>query len=1020
MTEENAPATESIADYFGELEVFTPLEPSQRLELARHASSNWFEFGDTILEAGALSKGLYIVRSGTVRVFSTIDGRETSLGVRKTGALLDELGALREHSREYSVRASTKTELLFLPREALAEVLAGQREANRFISNYIAIRTAGGAVNQLFDLKNKVEPAELEQQVRAIGVKRVAAGDRILEQDSEDDRRLYIVQRGRVKLTRSLKGVEYHLATLNKGDSMGEASARHGSPQFANAVAEVESVLLVVPEEALRFLLERNPQLEEQFDRRSAALEREAERQEKLASRRKRSLFLDLDTRRKAGEKVLSGFPLIEQAEEADCGAACLAMICRHYKLPMTLGKLRDMAGVTSEGATLDSLARVGEAIGFTTRGVQCTFDSLRGFELPFIAHWEGFHYIVVYGVSKRHIWVADPGRGFARMTRAEFERGWAGTCLLFTPGPDFDRKAQAAGPWKRFIGYLAPHKTLLGYLLLATLIIELLGVAPPIIVQNILDRVVVHHSISLLHVLIAGLIISHVFIQLTSVMRGLLSAFLMRKLDFAMISQFFKHTLSLPLHFFDARRTGDIFARFQENMTVRDFMTESTISTLLNVMMVFIYFFVLFLYSAKMTLMLIAFVIPIALFTLLITPRLKQYAREEFEASTDAEATLMETISGAETVKAMGIEKPMRMRWERKYARSLGVQYNAQRFAIFSGLIGQLLNSAASVAVLWMGATLVLANELTIGQLIAFNMLMGSVMSPLMALIGMWDELQETAVAMERLGDVLDVAPEEHPADAESRILIPDLEGSVRFDNVYFRYGGSEKPYVLENISLEIEAGQMVAIVGQSGSGKTTLAKLIAGFYLPEEGQIQVDGYDIKLVDKQYFRSQIGYVMQNNLLFSGTVTENIAAGEENPDPRRVVEVARLADAHGFISAMPLGYEQIIGERGSGLSGGQMQRVCIARALYHDPRVLILDEATSALDTQSEANILDNMQDLLEGRTSIVIAHRLSTVMKADKIVVLYRGNIVEEGTHSELLAREGMYHQLVHRQVSG
>jgi subfamily B ATP-binding cassette protein HlyB/CyaB len=335
-------------------------------------------------------------------------------------------------------------------------------------------------------------------------------------------------------------------------------------------------------------------------------------------------------------------------------------------------------------------------------------------------------------------------------------------------------------------------------------------------------------------------------------------------------------------------------------------------------------------------------------------------------------------------------------------------------------GFTGQMLNALCSVIFLWVGATMVLDNDLTIGQLMAFTMLMGSAMTPVMGLIGLWDQLQDVAVAMERLGDVLDLPPEQKPEEVESRVLLPNLKGDIRFDNVYFRYSGAESRFVLENIKLDIKPGQLVAIVGQSGSGKTTLAKLIAGFYPPTEGAIYIDGYDLNVVDKEYFRSQLGYVMQNNLLFSGTVAENIAAGEENPDRRRVMDVAKLADAHAFISAMPLGYDQVVGERGMGLSGGQMQRLCIARALYRDPRILILDEATSALDSQSESNILRNMQSVLKERTSIVIAHRLSTIMNADKILVLYNGSIVEEGLHDELVARRGMYHQLVQKQMMG
>jgi ATP-binding cassette subfamily B protein len=329
------------------------------------------------------------------------------------------------------------------------------------------------------------------------------------------------------------------------------------------------------------------------------------------------------------------------------------------------------------------------------------------------------------------------------------------------------------------------------------------------------------------------------------------------------------------------------------------------------------------------------------------------------------------------------------------------------------------LLNAATSIAILWVGANMVLARELTIGQLMAFNALMGSVLGPLMGLVGLWNRLNDAGVAMERLGDVLDMEPEQRPQDLSSRVVLPDLQGDIRLDGIYFRYGGDESAYVLENISLDIKPGELVAVVGRSGSGKTTLAKLLVGFYPPTDGKIIVDGYDMSVIDKEYYRAQVGYVMQSNLLFSGTISENIASGDESPDRRRIEEVAKMADAHAFISKLPLGYEQVVGERGVGLSGGQVQRLCIARALYHDPRLLVFDEATSALDTQSESNIIASMQDILKGRTAVIIAHRLSTIMRADKILVLYEGSIVEQGKHEELVDRRGMYYQLVQKQLS-
>lgn len=1012
-------SSEILLETLAGIELLAPIGRGDLEYLAARAEIQTYDLGDTIFTAGEPGLGLYIVKSGMVRLLATEGGKDISIGIRRAGELLAETAALRDHRFEFTARASGKTELVFVPRDVIASTLARHPVVGGLLARQASINAAGGFISQLFQLRGKVDKDELVQLVDSIGIKKVAAGDVILEQDSLEDRRLYVVRRGTVRGIRMEGGVELPLAMLGHGEMFGEHTCLLDAAQPVTVRAASDAVLLVIPQQTVRTILERNPQLKETLRTRIQFAEHELERQKQLLERRNRPLSLDLRSKPGIGERVLKRFPLVEQAEEMDCGAACLAMICKHYRIGATLGKLREMANVTTEGATLDSLAQVGESLGFTTHGLQCTYQTLLGFELPFIAHWEGYHYIVVYGVSKNQVWVADPGLGFRKLSVAEFEKGWTGTCLLFTPRADLAQIEATRSPWMRFVRLLRPHKPVLGYLILATLVIQVLGIAPPIMLQNILDRVVVHQSHELLNLLIVGFILVQVFMQLTALMRTYLTNFMVRNLDFSMMSQFFQHALSLPISFFAKRRTGDIFARFQENQTIRQFLTQSTISTMLNLLMVFFYFLVLFMYSLQMTLVLLALIVPMVILTVAITPRIKQYARRDFEASTDAEAVLMETLNGAETIKAMGIERAIRLKWEQKYAKALNVKYKAQGFEALIGFASQFLHAVTVTSVLWVGANLVLGQQLTIGQLIAFNMLMGSVMAPLMGLIGMWDELHEAGVAMERLGDVLDMEPEQKPEDQPSRILLPSLRGDIRLQDVYFRYGGKETPYVLENISFELKAGETVALVGHSGSGKTTLAKLLVGFYPPSEGKISIDGYNLNLIDKDYYRAQIGYVMQSNLLFSGTVAENIALGESNPDRRRIVEVARLADAHGFISKLPQGYEQTVGERGVGLSGGQIQRLCIARSLYRDPRLLIFDEATSALDTQSETNILRNLSGVLEGRTALVIAHRLSTIMNADKILVLYQGRIVEEGTHQTLFDRQGMYYQLIHKQLA-
>ena len=1010
---------QSRAEFLASVDLLSALTRIEIERLAQSAQSQLLAFGDNVCTAGEVAAGLFIVKSGSIRVFAAEGEKETSLGVRKAGEIVGEMVMLREYRHEWSARASGKTELLFIPRSVIGPIVDGNPAARAFVAGRVAISSAGGLINHLFDLKSKVDKGELEELIRSVGVKQVGAGKQILKQGSREDRRLYVVRHGEVRIVRHDEGKDYPLATLRKGETFGEKACLMRQEQAASVIASVDTALLVIPEKIVHLIFERNPKVREALEERIRIIERELQRQKKVAELRKPSLVLDLKSKPVLGENVIRRFAWVQQAEEMDCGAACLAMICKHYGIGMTLGKLRELANVTTQGATLDSLARTGESLGFTTRGVQCSFDTLRGFDLPFIVHWEGYHYVVVYGVSSEQVWVADPAVGFRTLSVEQFEHGWNGTCLTFTPRQDLAQVGAPRSPWVRFARYLLPYKKILLHLFMATFVIQMLGIVPPIIIQNILDGVIVHQNVNLLHLLIAGLIVSNVFTQLTATSRAALTNFMVRKLDFTMMSQFFGHTLSLPYSFFAKRKTGDIFARFQENQTIRAFLTESTISTVLNLLMIFIYFTVLFLYNVRLTLLLITFVIPILALTVLVTPKVKGFAREVFNATTDAKAYLMEALGGAETVKGMGIERPVRLKWEKKYAKALGAQYRAQSFNIGVSLAGQLLSAATTIAVLWVGTDLVLARELTIGQLIAFNALMGSVLAPLMGLVGLWSLLNDASVAMERLGDVLDIEPEQKPEELASRVAIPDLQGAIRFDGVYFRYAGSETPYVLENISVEIKPGELVAVVGRSGSGKTTLAKLLVGFYPPTEGKLTVDGYDIGVVDKEYYRAQVGYVMQNNLLFSGTIAENIAGGSDEPDRRRIEEAAKRADAHGFISKMPLGYQQVVGERGMGLSGGQIQRLCIARALYRDPRLLVLDEATSALDTHSESNIVANLNDILKGRTAVVISHRLSTTMRADKILVLYEGKIVEQGRHDELVERRGMYYELMQKEFS-
>ena len=723
----------TLAEWLSRAEMFSAFSPSELDAIAPHAEQRTYDFGDAIFNAGEPGDGMFVVYSGAARLFSQEQGKELSIGVRREGAALAALAALGDYRHEASARASAKTELIYIPRAAIAPVMRANPNAEAAVTRHAAIHAVSGFISRAFKLRGKVESEVLETLLDTIQVKRVAAGEDVLVQDDRDDQNLYLVRRGNLEVNRREQGQAYALGHLESGDFAGEAGYLLRQEQPATVTAASDSVLLVIPRPTADALLEYNANLKAALHERIRLANRELERQKKLAERRRGGLRLDLRSEARLGERVLKRFPLVEQAEQTDCGAACLAMISQYYGIRITLGKLREMANVSTDGASLESLAKVGESLGFSARGMQCAYEALLGFELPFIAHWQGYHFIVVYGVSKQYVWIADPALGFRKLSVEEFDKGWTGACLLLSPGDNIAETASTPSPWTRFVRLLRPHKPVLGYLLMATVVIEALGVAPPIIVQNVLDRVVVHQSYNLLTVLIVGFVLATVFTQLTSLMRTLLANFMVRNLDFSMMSQFFKHTLSLPVDFFAKRRTGDIFARFQENQTIRAFLTESTVSMILNMLMLFLYFIVLFMYNVKMTLLLIAMIIPLALLVLTITPRIKQYARRNFEASTDAEATLMETLGGAETIKAMGIERPMRLRWEQKYAKALNVQYQAQRFEALVGVASQVMHASITIALLWVGASLVLRQELSVGQLIAFNMLMGNAMSPIL-----------------------------------------------------------------------------------------------------------------------------------------------------------------------------------------------------------------------------------------------------------------------------------------------
>ena len=429
------------------------------------------------------------------------------------------------------------------------------------------------------------------------------------------------------------------------------------------------------------------------------------------------------------------------------------------------------------------------------------------------------------------------------------------------------------------------------------------------------------------------------------------------------------------------------------------------------------VYLCLMLYYNWQLTLLIILIIPPIVILTLVATPLLRKISREQFNAAADQNSSLVELLTGISTIKAVASEQELRWRWEDKLTKQLNVRFKGQKLGINLGLLSGLINTVGGLSLLWFGATLVIQDRLTIGQFVAFNMMKGHVISPVIALVGLWDELQEILISVERLNDVFDSQPEE-PIQA-SRFVLPNLQGHVQFDNVTFRYDLNDDQNILQNISFQVSPGQTLAIVGRSGSGKSTLVKLLQGLYQPTSGQIWIDGHDIKHLSLQSLRSQMGVVPQECFLLSGTILENIILHRSHFNLEQVIDTAKVAEAHPFIQSMPLGYQTKVGEWGAMLSGGQRQRIAIARALLGKPPIIILDEATSSLDTESERRFKENLERLARDRTTFIIAHRLSTVRNADCILVLDKGALVEKGTHEELIAMQGLYYHLAQQQLN-
>jgi ATP-binding cassette, subfamily B, bacterial HlyB/CyaB len=716
--------------------------------------------------------------------------------------------------------------------------------------------------------------------------------------------------------------------------------------------------------------------------------------------------------------RLVKRYPFIEQQSASDCGAACLVMIGRYWGKRLSVNRLRELTNVSRSGASLSAVAAAAETIGFTTRPVKASLDKLAQQPLPAIAHWEGKHYIVVYEVSKKRVIVGDPAIGQRNLSIAEFKAGWNGYALLLQATNQLQDAQETNTPFWQFFELIKPHFGVLLEVFAASVLIQIFGLVTPLFTQLLLDRVIVQGSTLTLNAVGFGLLIFGLFRVVINGLRQYLLDHTANRVGVSLMVGFIKHTFRLPLSFFESRYVGDIISRVQENQKIQRFLTGEALSIGLDLLTVFIYVGLMFWYSWQMALLSLAIVPPYFLLAVVATPFLRRISKEVFSAVASENSYLIQSLTGVSSIRSMAIEQTVRWHWEELLNNLVKKSFKAEVISNQLQIFSATIQTLVTTGMLWYGAWLVIQNQLTIGQLVAFNMLLSNIIMPFQRLIVLWNQLQEVIVSAERINDVLEAEPEEDLQN-QPRQHLETLNGNIRFDNVTFRYHPESDINVLENLSFEIQPEQTVAIVGRSGSGKTTLSKLILGLYLPTDGKILIDGQDITSISLRSLRSQIGVVDQDTFLFGGTIRENISIAHPEANQAEITKAADLAGADEFIKRLPMGYETQIGEGGGLLSGGQRQRLAIARALLGNPRLLLLDEATSHLDSESERIIQKNLKTILKGRTSVIIAHRLSTVRNADVILVLDHGILVESGNHEQLITKKGHYFYLNQQQLS-
>ena len=724
-------------------------------------------------------------------------------------------------------------------------------------------------------------------------------------------------------------------------------------------------------------------------------------------------------------------FPHYTQLDAMDCGPACLRIVAKHYGKTYSLQNLREKSRITREGVSLLGISDAAEEIGMRTIGVSITFEQLqKEAVLPCIVHWGQNHFVVVYKISKKGdtIYISDPAEGLLKYTKNEFLNKWLSTkkngeekgiALLLDPTPDFyetEDDKQDKTKFKYLFSYLKPHKKLVIQLFLGLLTGSLLQLIFPFLTQSVVDFGISNQNIGFIYLVFIAQITLYIGKTAVDFIRSWILLHISTRVNIALISDFLIKLMKLPISFFDKKMTGDILQRINDHTRIENFLTSTSLSIIFALVNLIVFGLVLLFYSIKIFIIFLvgSFLYGLWIWFFMKKRRVLDYKR--FSQLSDNQSNVIQLITGMQEIKLHNAERQKRWEWERIQARLFKINVKSLALNQYQQVGSVFLNETKNIFISFVAATSVIHGDMTLGMMLAVQYIIGQLNSPVEQMINFMRSAQDAKISLERLGEIHLKDDEEKPDDTKISEL-PEKR-DIFIKKVFFSYSGSKYDYVLKNINLKIPDKKITAIVGTSGSGKTTLLKLLLGFYPPGKGEITVGNIRLRNLNIKTWRNKCGTVMQDGFIFSDSIAKNIAVSDETVDKEKLLHAVKIANIQDFIESLPLSYNTKIGQQGIGLSQGQKQRILIARAVYKNPEFIFFDEATNALDANNEKIIMDNLEHFFKGKTAIVVAHRLSTVKNADKIVVLENGKLIEEGTHQELIKKKGAYYKLVKNQL--